>query len=359
MAAGLLATAGIGGTVSAHNPRGGFPPVRPGTSAKPLPSAWAWPSHDPKPPVKPDQSPKPVQSPKPPATPAPSKSPHPAPTLSCLPPPSAGTTPVGNVDADEATAAMMLKGLDPGKGAAWVKLVSDWQKHYEAAWAQQFCSIDPLRALLDKQIAGKVKSLQDLIGQVGGSSGLSASDKTTIDNQLNSLTAGLQALKTKVDGETTLATLQADLATLNGQAPLYRSVSQWARLILGAEKTIAAGPDLIALESTIAGQIAAAPAGPETTEAQTYLDRMKQAVTDGEALAGPLPATLLAITPAQLASGAADATLAKANMDLFRAMWDLQLARLNAAGAQREIKEATATPKPTKTPAPVATPTPV
>jgi len=135
-------------------------------------------------------------------------------------------------------------------------------------------------------------------------------------------------------------------------------VWQWARLILGAEKTIAAGPDLIALENTIAGQIAAAPQGPETTDAQTYLDRMKQAVTDGETLAGPLQATLLAITPAQLASGAADATLAKVNMDLLHAMWDLQLARMDAARAQREIKEATATPKPTMTPTPAATPTP-
>jgi hypothetical protein len=346
LSAGLLAMAGVSGTVAAHNPGEGFPPGHPGTSAKPLPSGWAWPSdlgtfvlksHPPKPTEKPE----------------PTKSPHPTPTVTCPPASTASSSSASSA------AAMLQKGQAAEVRESWAKLIDDWRGRFQAEWAKQYCSIGTLRSALDRQIGGSTQSLQGLIGQVGGIAGLSASDKAAIDGELNSLIADLGALKTKVDGETTLAALQADLATLNGKAHLYRTVGQWVRLIVGAEKAIAAGPGLIALENTIAGLIAAAPPGPEITDAQTHLDNMKLAVTEGEGLAGPLPATLLAITPAQLASGAADLTLAKVSLDLFRANWDLQLARWSAGAAQYEIKEATATPKPKATPTPVASPTPV
>jgi hypothetical protein len=358
LAAGLLAIAGISGTVAAHSPGGGptkgWPPVGPGTSAKPLPSGWAWPSDDLHSFVI-----KPVR-PLPSIDPGKTKSPHPTPPAFVCPPGSVpaptAAAPATAVAGDQSKFGFQVKGGLPGGWNGWPAFVADWRARFQVD-TKQFCTIPPLRNELDRLIGAKIKSLQGLVGQVGGISGLSASDKSAIDSELNSLIADLQALKTKVDAETTLAALQADLATLTGNAHLYRSVTVWVRLITEAESVIAAGPGLATLESTIASQIAAAPPGPETTDAQTFLDNMKLSVTEAEGLAGPLPAMLLAITPAQLASGAADTTLAKANVDLFHAMWDLKLAHWAATWAQLELKEATATPKPPATPTP--TPPPV
>jgi hypothetical protein len=350
LAAGLLATAGISGTVYAHGPGGGFPPRFPpgiGSSARPLPSGWAWPSDDLHSFVLKSFAPRPSQKPEP------SKVPHP--TQTC--PPASGASPAPTAALTSAI-DLLRNGKFPAGRASWDQLVSDWRGRFESEFTKQFCSVDPLRSVLDKQITGRIGSLQGLIGQVGGVAALSASDKTAIDNEINSLIADLHALKTKVDAETTLAALQADLATLTSSAKTYRSVWQWVHDIVGAEKAIAAGPVLVTLEGTVATQIAAAPPGPETVDAQTFLDNMKLAVTAGEALAGPLPATLLAITPAQLSSGADDATLAASSKTLFLATWDLQLARWSAAMAQRELVEASA-PAPTAKPTPAATATPV
>jgi hypothetical protein len=359
LAAGLLAAAGVSGTVVAHGPGGGppggwppvgWPPIGPGTSAKPLPSGWAWPSDDlhsfgikpgrPLPSKDPDKT----------------KSPNPSPPAFVCPPASASASASApSVVGDFSKLGLQLKGGLPGGN--WPGFVAAWRAHFQVGITKQFCSIPPLRAELDRLIAGKIKSLQDMVGQVGSAPGLSAAGKTTIDGELNSLIADLQALKTKVDAETTLAALQADLATLTGKAHLYRTVAVWVRLIIEAENVISAGPGLVSLENTIAGQIAAAPPGPETTDAQTFLDNMKLSATQAETLAGPIPAMLLAITPAQLASGAADTTITKANVDLFQAMWDLKLAHWSAFWAQLELKEAAATSKSPATPTP--TPTPV
>jgi hypothetical protein len=165
-----------------------------------------------------------------------------------------------------------------------------------------------------------------------------------VDAELNSLISDLQSLKAKADGETTLATLQADYQTLASKAHTYRLVAWWVSLLTGSEKVIEAGPGLVALENQIAAAIASAPAVSETADAQIYLDDMKLAVTNGEALSAPLPGTLLAITPTQLGSGSADSTLSDACVTLFKARWDLQLARWSAWWAQHELIEAAATP---------------
>jgi hypothetical protein len=285
------------------------------------------------------------------AKPEPSKSPRPTPTLTC-PPAAASTSSASAAALADDLQQLRLGGLAKASDG-WTRLLGDWRSHYTSAWLAQYCSIDPLRAALDKQIQNSIRSLQQLETTVGRTSGPSSSDIAAIDAELNSLIADLNALKTKVDSETTLAALQADLATLNGQGALYRDATLWVRLVVGAEKVVASGPGLVTLENTLAAAIAAAPAGPEVTDAQTCLNDMKLAVTAGEGLAGPLPATLLAITPSQLSSGAADPTLMQVNQTLFRAIWDLQLGRTAAAQAKHELDEATATPKPTATVTPI------
>jgi hypothetical protein len=319
LAACLLAVVGFSGAVVAHDPNGGHQGI-PGSSARPLPSGWAWPSdlktqkpHDPQKVEKPDKTSKPD----------PAKSDKP--TLACIVAPGSTATPVPTAAPTAAPAAVKLKGNQSGFKDELDKLTSDWRGRFNGTWTKVYCQVDPLRMLLDKQISGRVSSLQDLITKIG-KSGLGASDQAVVDSELNSLITDLNALKVKVDAETTLAGLQADLQTFNANAHLLRTVSQWAQLIVGAEKLIASESDLATLQSKVAAEVAAAPAGPETADAKLYLNNMNLAIAAGTSLVATLPATLLAITPAHLADGSADVTLTSARATLFRAAWDFKLA---------------------------------
>lgn len=343
LASSMLALAGLSG-VAAHAPGG---PGFPGSSAKPLPSGWAWPTDLKTHAVK-SHAPAPAKSPQP------SKTPKVVPPIDCTSTSTSSPTPTASATASAAVAAT-LKDKLPGMGAAWDKRMGAFRDHFNANMKKMFCATVPLRKTLDGQITHRISALQGLEKQVGKSA-LSASNVATVDGVLNALIADLKALKTKVDAETTLAALQADYHTLANKASVYNLSSLWVQEIVGAEKVIAAGPGLITLENKVAAEIAAAPAGSETADAQLYLDDMKLAVTEGEAFAAPLPAILLAITSGQLADGSAKATLTSTKATLFLAMWDIQLAHRSAQWAEHEIKEVMATPKPTAT-APTATPT--
>ena len=94
LAAGLLATAGLTG-VSAHDPRhGGTGPGIPGSSARPLPTGWVWPSGLP----NHQKSPAPSKSSDPSKAPKPQ---HSTPPVLCGPvvTPTASPTP-GNAAGD-------------------------------------------------------------------------------------------------------------------------------------------------------------------------------------------------------------------------------------------------------------------
>jgi hypothetical protein len=339
--------------VAAHGPGGGSDKVPgfPGTSARPLPSGWAWPSDLKTQPVKshqPDPSNRPDPSRKPKVTPPP---------FSCVPTPTPTATAASVGDAANAG-----KNKLAGRGFSWAAEVAAFRDHVNAQWEKVnadkqkvFCNMISLRKTLDAQISGRIRSLQQWVTQIG-KSGLGTSDQAAVDGELNGLIADLQALKTKVDGETTLADLQADYQTLAGHSSMYRTVQLWITDLLGAEQVVKAGPELITLENKIAAEIAAAPAVPETADAQIFLNNMKLAVTAAEAKVAPLPATLLAITPAQLADGSAMTTLTSARVQIRLASWYVRVARMMGSWAEHELKEATATPTATPTAAPTATP---
>jgi hypothetical protein len=342
LASSLLALAGLSG-VAAHGPgHGGGGPVV-GSSARPLPSGWVWPSDDP------NQHPVKSHNPQPSKSPEASRPPKVKPPVNCTPvvTPTPSATPI---PANLFKTSAFGFGKDEGRGLGiWQQRIGVFQHQIDRSLTKVYCAQIPLLKTLDAQIAGRIKSLQQEIKQIDAS-GLGTSDKATVDAELNSLITDLQAFKTKVDAETTLAALQADYQTLKAKGALYRTVGLWVDEIVGAEKLIASESKLTALEATIAADIAAAPAGPEKIDAQIFLDDMKAALTNGETLVAPLPAQLLAITPAQLADGSAMVTLASVKVQLSMAKWDFMLAGWAGKWAEMELKEASATPKPTATP---------
>ena len=243
---------------------------------------------------------------------------------------------------------MTARALPRSLDGDWDTFAGDWRNQVSSYLSKVPRTIDPLREVLEVQISHRIMQLQDLIGEVG-ESGLGVSDRAAVHGELSSLIDDLQALMIKVGGETTLAALQADQQAFADKGQVSRSVGLWVHLVVGVEKLIASGPDLTELENKIAGEIAEAPAVPRTVDAQMYLGDMKIAARAGKSLVAPLLATLLAITPGQLADGSANPELASITATLFRASWDLKLARWSAGCAEQDLRSAMAVPKPTAT----------
>jgi hypothetical protein len=249
------------------------------------------------------------------------------------------------------------------------KMADGWGRTFDKTVQAQLCSVQAIQTAADKKIASLIKSLGSLDVRVGKITGLSSADQAVLTGEINGLIASLNALKVKIDAETTLAGAQADLVTLSNDAVYARSIGYQVRLIACAESAIAQGPKLQTLATTLAGQIAAAPSGIDTAEALAHLADMNSKIAAGEALAGPLPGILLALTPAQLQAGKGNPTLAKAGADLWQASFDFWKAHNDAGiiawilagkpapkGGPHKSPASSTTPAPSMTPAPSATP---
>ncbi len=311
LAAGLLVLSAFGSTALAHGGPGGGPGFGghdPGSSPKPHPSVAptqkAKPSHDVKVTGPGWHLPSPIDCSK---ISAPSGSPAPT---------AASTGAVSdNVNPHFKPADTFILELS--------KIADSWGRNFDGTVRAQLCSVQAIQTSADKEIASQVKMLGNLAVRVGKITGLSSADQAILTGEINGLTGDLNALKAKIDAETTLAGAQADLVTLSNDSVYARSIGYQVRLIACAESAIAQGTKLGTLATTLAGQIAAAPSGIDTAAAQTYLTDMNTQVASAAALVGPLPASLLALTPAQLQAGKGDPTLAKAGADLWQASFDL------------------------------------
>jgi hypothetical protein len=272
--------------------------------------------------------------------------------VSCKPTATPTPTPTAGIGAQ----------VRPNFGMRGWKVYQGWMKDFD----KTACTLDGLRASSDARIAKFVKSLQGLDTRIGKITALTSGEKAGLTAEVDSEIADLNALKTKIDAETTIAAIQADLAALANESVYIRSISLQIGMIGGAENILVSLTKLDTQVATFTTEIAAAPAGIDTTAAQKYLDDLKTRIAEAKSLASPLPASLLALTEAQLRAGKADPTVAAAFKAYWRASFDTWMARRDAWVVQWILagkpgfdgdKDHDKTPHPTATPTP--TPTPV
>ncbi|MGD0862964.1 MAG: hypothetical protein ABSA21_09400 [Candidatus Limnocylindrales bacterium] len=303
LAAGLLVLATFSGAALAHG--GGPNQGGPG----PWPHGSAQPTHQ----VKPVQS----------AKPKPSGHGY---VLDCSKLPTASPS-------ASATATTGVAALPNGARLTRGKIVDNWVFGFDKT-VTPTCSVQALQAAADKKIAKLTESLQGLNGRVGKITALTSAEQATLTGEINGAIANLAALKAKIDAETTVAAIQTDLKTLATDSFYARSIGLQICLIAGAENLLSNATKLNAEAATLAAGIAAAPSGIDTASAQTYLNDMKSQLAAATALATPLPAELLALTPAQLQAGKADPTLAGVIKSYWQAAFDMWKARHDAGIVQ-------------------------
>jgi hypothetical protein len=209
----------------------------------------------------------------------------------------------------------------------------------QAGSARSAGSVAALRAFGDCEINRRLVTLTALSGAVGGSKGMTASDRAALRSQIATVRAGLTTLKGRIDGPSTIAALKLDIVAIASKFRVYVLFVPKVNLIRAADDVTALQPHFAAISADLAARIATAQGnGKDVTAAQAALADMNSKVAAAAALAGPIPARLLRLTPAQFDSGAASPILTSARTAILAAGADMKLAVTDAQAVVADLK---------------------
>lgn len=209
----------------------------------------------------------------------------------------------------------------------------------QAAAIKTAASIATLRAFGDCEIARRYVTLDKLSAKISSSKVLTSSHAAALSGEVGATKTGLAGLKTQIDSETSLLVLRADVKKIATDYRVYLLVAPKVNLVNGADGVLATKAMFDKVSTALTARIAAAKAaGKDVAAAQADLDAMNAAVTQAIALAAPLPAALLPLTPAQYNAGTAGPVLKSSRAALVQARGLLQSARKDAQACRDALK---------------------
>jgi hypothetical protein len=200
-------------------------------------------------------------------------------------------------------------------------------------------TVETLKAFGDCEINRRFTTLDALSARVTGSKVLTSAHAAALQSEIGSTRSGLTSLKAAIDAETNVAALKADIAKIAIDYRVYLLVVPQVNLVNAADGVMAAQAKFADINTKLTAAIAAAKAaGKDTTTAQASLDAMNAAVTKAIGLAGPLPAALLPLTPAQYNGGTAGPIIGNARTALGQARDQLKAAMAAAKACRDALK---------------------
>jgi hypothetical protein len=187
--------------------------------------------------------------------------------------------------------------------------------------------IDDLRAWGNCEINRRFVTLTALSSAITASKVMTPSDAAALQGEISSTRSGLTSLKTTIDSETVVLALRADIVKIATDYRVYLLVVPQVHLVNASDGILATQTRFTDLNTKLSARIATAKAaGKDTKAAQADLDAMNAAVAKAIGLATPLPAALLALTPAQYNGGTAGPLLSNARAAIVSARDDLKSA---------------------------------
>ena len=209
----------------------------------------------------------------------------------------------------------------------------------QATTARTAASVVSLRAFGDCEIARRLTTLTKLSGVVAVAKGLTPAHAATLSSLISADRSGLTGLKTSIDAQTNRPALKLDVVQIVSKYRVYQLMGPQIRLVDAADGIVAIRPHFDGIASALADRIAGAKAnGKDVSAAQADLAAMNTAAAAAATLAGPLPATLLALSPADFQSGAAQAALLSARTNLLKARDDLKIAAKDGRSVLADLK---------------------
>ena len=208
-----------------------------------------------------------------------------------------------------------------------------------AAAVKAGATVDKLHAFGDCEINRRFTTLDSLTAKITSSKVMTSADKTALQGEIGSTRSGLTSLKATIDAETAIPALRVDITKIATDYRVYLLVAPQVHLVNAADGVLAAQTKFADVGTKLAARIATAKAaGKDTTAAQADLDAMNAAVAAAGNLAGPVPAKLLPLTPAQYNGGTAGPVLTSARAALTQARNDLKSAVADAKACRAALK---------------------
>jgi hypothetical protein len=190
----------------------------------------------------------------------------------------------------------------------------------QASAARSTATVASLQSFGDCEITRRLATLHLLAGLVDDSNGLTPADAARLSAEIAGARGGLTNLRGTIDAQTRIVPLKADLIQIVNNYRVYVLLGPQVRLAIAADSELALKSDFDALATTLAGRITAAAAnGKDVAAAQIALAAMKAAVAEAVGLAGPVPARLAALTPANYVSAGAQTVIRNARIALAAA----------------------------------------
>jgi hypothetical protein len=195
-----------------------------------------------------------------------------------------------------------------------------------------------VRSFAECEISRRLATLAGLSSRVVASKAITGADAAALGAEIAAEESGLTALKARIDAETTLPALRADLVRIVTEYRVYVLVVPQVNLTIAADAVAAAQARFERIATALTARIAAAQAaGRDVTAARADLAAMNAAVDAAAALVQPLPAQLLALSPAQFNAGTAS-VIAAARAAIGRARDDLKVAAAAARACLQALK---------------------
>jgi hypothetical protein len=150
----------------------------------------------------------------------------------------------------------------------------------------------------DQEIARRLASLSMFLSKINAATKLTASDKATLTAEVNATIDGLNALKVKLDGETTVAAARTDAQSIYTEYRVYALVAPKVALVKVADDQQVAEQKLQTLIQKFQARLNAAKAkGKDVSALETTLSDMTQKVSASASVSSAIQAKVIDLQP--------------------------------------------------------------
>jgi hypothetical protein len=198
-------------------------------------------------------------------------------------------------------------------------------------------SVAHLQALGDCEINRRLVTITTLQDHVSNPNGLTDGDRSALQGLLAADTTGLTALKSKIDGETDVTTLRADIGTIVTDYRIYLLMVPMTAEVISADSEAAAVGRLTTVAGKLQDRIDAASG--DVSQAQADLDNMAASLGQvSTSTLSDMTQALLALTPAGYNAGTAGPVLKADHTTLQAFRTSLNAARADAVACRAVLR---------------------
>jgi hypothetical protein len=150
------------------------------------------------------------------------------------------------------------------------------------------------------EITRRLTSLNNVLSKINSTTKLSASDKTTLTNEVNAEITGLQALQTQLAADTTLASAISDAQSIITEYRVYALVLPKIWLVKTADDELVTQGNLTTLAGKLQTRLTAEQtAGKDITTLQDELSDMNTQITAAQKISTSIESAVINLQPSK------------------------------------------------------------